>query len=318
VDGSAWKDANDEAELVEGYTKRELVQLGGPIDSKGRLLTLTAQQAHEAGFLRRTFAGGSPHPADEAELLASLAAEGALVRKVDMTWMESSSPWLLDVAGVLAALVVLSLMLFMFQGPGFMTVVGGAALVLTVLIHLTASQLHGFPVFLLLLGALLLAAEAFLIPGFGVAGILGIAGMGGGFLLLAGGATIGDAGGLDGDVVKRFAAEFVLTCLAGFALLLLASRWFPSASFGRRLLLEAPRAAGAVVPPAGAPALGAVGTTLSPLRPSGSAEFEGRVVDVVSEGELVTSGVRVRVVAVEGPTVLVRALAPVPAEEGPT
>lgn len=52
--------------------------------------------------------------------------------------------------------------------------------------------------------------------------------------------------------------------------------------------------------------LGKVGVTLTPLRPSGFAKFGESKEDVVSEGEIIPSGVKVKVIAVEGVRVVVR------------
>lgn len=61
--------------------------------------------------------------------------------------------------------------------------------------------------------------------------------------------------------------------------------------------------------------VGRQGTTLSPLRPAGLAEFDGRRLDVVSDSEFIDQQVAVRVVEVEGRRVLVEALeAPTTAE----
>lgn len=49
------------------------------------------------------------------------------------------------------------------------------------------------------------------------------------------------------------------------------------------------------------------GTARTPLRPSGTADIEGERVDVVTEGNLIEPGTPVRVVAVEGLRVVVRA-----------
>ena len=51
--------------------------------------------------------------------------------------------------------------------------------------------------------------------------------------------------------------------------------------------------------------LGKSGTTSSDLRPSGFAMFDGRRVDVVTEGEMIDKGVSIKVVEVEGNRVVV-------------
>ena len=53
--------------------------------------------------------------------------------------------------------------------------------------------------------------------------------------------------------------------------------------------------------------LGKEGVAQTPLRPSGTAVFGERRVDVVSECDLIERGTRIRVVKVEGSRVVVRA-----------
>jgi len=54
--------------------------------------------------------------------------------------------------------------------------------------------------------------------------------------------------------------------------------------------------------------LNQAGTALTTLRPSGTAMINGKRVDVVTEGSLIESGTAVKVVAVEGLRVVVRAV----------
>lgn len=48
------------------------------------------------------------------------------------------------------------------------------------------------------------------------------------------------------------------------------------------------------------------GVSITPLRPSGTVRVAGRRVDVVTEGDMIESGVRVRVIKVEGAKVVVK------------
>lgn len=54
--------------------------------------------------------------------------------------------------------------------------------------------------------------------------------------------------------------------------------------------------------------LGKEGTTTTVLRPTGMAEFDGVRLNVVSEGEFIQAGMKVRIVRVEGSRVLVRTI----------
>ena len=53
-----------------------------------------------------------------------------------------------------------------------------------------------------------------------------------------------------------------------------------------------------------------VGTTLTPLRPSGVTEFDDRRVDTITEGMMIEKGEAVRVVAIQGSRVVVRKVDP--------
>lgn len=81
--------------------------------------------------------------------------------------------------------------------------------------------------------------------------------------------------------------------------------------WGRRMALKASEDAEAAGSPPDADAdgkglVGRVGKTVTPLRPSGAAEFDGRRVDVVSEGVPLDAGVWVKCIEVKGPRVVVR------------
>ncbi|HVS38746.1 MAG TPA: hypothetical protein VMS17_24530, partial [Gemmataceae bacterium] len=85
---------------------------------------------------------------------------------------------------------------------------------------------------------------------------------------------------------------------------------WPKTPLGRSLLLGKPR------PDATLASLplhqeleklrGRIGKTLAPLRPAGVADFDGRRVDVITEGTMVGGGVWVRCIDVQGGKVLVR------------
>ncbi len=299
-----------EAEAFPGILRKDLTQVGAPVVGADELLTLTATEARDTGFLERRFADDRAFPKDEDELLDNLKTPDAVVDFVTLSFSESASRLLLQLAGILSALVAISLMVLVWQGPGVMTFVGGIALVLVILINLTADQLNGFPIFLLVVGVLLLFAEVFVIPGFGIAGLLGIAAMGTGFLFLAAGATFDDMGGLQ-EISIGFGLQFVTTILVGLVALFVLSRLVPSVGPARRMVLAAPEGpavtATDTAPPAASP--GARGLAASALRPAGTVEIDGRLVDVVTDGSWVPRGAAVVVVSVEGNRVVVRPLA---------
>jgi len=144
---------------------------------------------------------------------------------------------------------------------------------------------------LLVAGVALLLAEVFL-PGM-IAGVLGV-------VCLLGAAVVGFAefGPKVGSLILM--AEL----LAGTVLTILWMRYFPKTPLGRKYILDPSTAAHAPTEPERW--LGHEGVALTDLRPAGSARLAGEKVDVITHGEHLESGTRVKVVRVDGPAIFVR------------
>jgi membrane-bound serine protease (ClpP class) len=140
---------------------------------------------------------------------------------------------------------------------------------------------------LMAVGMVLLFLEVAIIPGFGVAGVFSI------LCLLAGAVTAwlsyGAAWGV-GSIVLSGGLSIGIIALA------------PRTRAGRELVLR-----DAITAQIGARSAleGHVGVALTALRPSGAAEIDGRRVDVVTDGQFIDAGRRVKVVSVEGARVVV-------------
>jgi membrane-bound ClpP family serine protease len=147
---------------------------------------------------------------------------------------------------------------------------------------------------LLLVGVGLLVVEMY-IPGFGVPGILGIVTMGLGFILL----RPTPAQGLLLLVILA-----AVLCLALIICLITASK-------GRLERSKLALRDVAIDPEAAAEndlnyLIGKTGVTRTALRPAGIAEFEGVKLNVVSDGEFIAQGKRIRVLSVAGNRIVVR------------
>ena len=154
-------------------------------------------------------------------------------------------------------------------------------------------------------GVLLLAAEVFVVPGFGVVGISGL-------LLMVTGLFLALVGSLDvlevADVTQPLYT--LVGAFAGFFVLAWAMyRFLPHSSRFRRfsLLGESVATSTGATHTADdlAAFVGRVGVVVSTLRPAGVARFDDENLDVVSNSGLVRSGERVLVTSVEGRRVIV-------------
>lgn len=151
-------------------------------------------------------------------------------------------------------------------------------------------------VLLLGLGALSLALELFVLPGFGFTGILGLALLGSAVILalIGTGASRGDLGGALGVL----GASFAIVIAVSYAWL----RHLPNSQRFAGLFhtQQTDRATGYIAAPHRAELVGAGGIALTDLRPSGTVSIEGERLDVVTEGEFIAAGQRVTVIRADG------------------
>lgn len=142
---------------------------------------------------------------------------------------------------------------------------------------------------LVMAGLLLLVIEVVVIPGFGVIGVLGgLAILGSGYVALT-------------ELGAAYAGLALGAGVLGAGALL----WLlPRTGAGKAMVLET-QTLGSAADPGLAALIGCKGMTLTPLRPSGTADIEGRTVDVISDGQYIEPNTPIRVVHVEGSRVVV-------------
>lgn len=151
-------------------------------------------------------------------------------------------------------------------------------------------------VLLLGLGVVALAVEVFILPGFGVAGILGIVAVATAIVLALLGTRPTSA-----DVMQAFAvlgASFVISAAVIYAWL----RHLPHSGRFSGLFLRSAVAQsdGYISALPRADLVGMDGVAITDLRPAGTAQIGSERVDVVTEGEYLHQGSPVRVIRSEG------------------
>jgi membrane-bound serine protease (ClpP class) len=272
------------------------------LNAKGKLLTLTTEEALTHGF--------ADFRADTIDaVLASLGLTGAEVRRATPTWAETLVRFLTHplVSSLLTTIGILGIILEL-RTPGFG--VPGAVGILSLGLFFWGHwlvRLAGWEEILLVaVGLVLLGVEIFVTPGFGLTGTLGLVALLGGLGLSLVGA------GATWSVVLTALGQVVVSLLLAIAASLVMLRFLPRLPFGRRLILETEldaREGFASAPEADLMWLGKRGTAASTLRPAGIATLEGDRVDVVSDGEFIEAGEPITVVKVDGNRIVVRQLA---------
>jgi membrane-bound serine protease (ClpP class) len=276
------------------------------VSEAGQLLTLSASEAERLGVADAVL--------DSKEDV--FAALGVAEREVVPHRATGAEQVLRFLGSPVVASLLMMMMLgglyFELQTPGIgfagaMSAVGAALFFAP---HYMLGLVQSWEILLFVLGVLLLLAEIFVIPGFGVAGITGLVLT----LFSLGAALIGNVGlsfptdGAITQAILTLAGTLVLTLIFGYSL----ARFLPRSQRVNQLILapDLGSAFGYTAADTDETLLGRTGTAVTTLRPAGTAEIDGRRVDVVSQSTFVAAGEPVEVVSVRGSRVEVR---PVPA-----
>jgi membrane-bound serine protease (ClpP class) len=263
------------------------------LDEPGKLLTLTAEQAQQVGYATVV--------EDFDALLEELDLAGAVVRTTDTNWAESLvrffthplvAPMLLSL-GFLGLLIELKTPAFGLAG---LAGIGSLGLFFGSHYIVGLAGLEEFLLFALGLGLLLL--EVFVIPGFGIAGALGILALGASFVLSlvshwSTAAQIGEAAGV-------ISLAGIVVVLAAWALIRHLPRSGRFEKSGLMLGDATSRETGYLTGDVRSELIGATGVAVTDLRPAGAARFGDERIDVVADSNWISAGTPVRIVRSEG------------------
>lgn len=270
---------------------------------KGDVLTLTDRTAN-------TFKVADGVASNPQEVLAELHLEGAQVDSFSINWAEKIVRFLTDptVSGFLMSIGILGILLEL-KAPGFGLpgILGIACFALffgaKYIVHLAGLE----EVFVLLVGLVLLFLEIFIFPGYFIFGLAGV------LLIL----TSLFLAGISSKLPLDFSFPDIQAHVSGVAIALLTSM------FGLILLymwmMKNPKASPMVLGDEQIKSqgynsqadnlgnlVGQEGLVRTALRPSGKAAFSAGLIDVVSEGEFIEAGAKVKVVEIDGPKIMVR------------
>ncbi len=261
----------------------------------GDSLTLTAKQAQSVGYADVLANYDSDVLAKMGPGLGSAQTVPVELDAWTATSLWVTQPWatilLLTLGLTLILIEVLTL-----HSWGLAGIFGGLMVALIFAAYITVGAANWVGVMLFLAGAALLLVETHFLPGHGYPAMAGLGLIFAGMFLALGGAQAGaiySAGGA------------MLTTLA---LVVAFFLYLPRSGVWKRLGLPMRQTAlgGYVSSADNTGYLGLVGVAVTLLRPSGTAEFDGVRLSVVSEGEFIAQGTPVQIVTVQGSRIVVR------------
>ncbi|PWG81788.1 NfeD family protein [Pararcticibacter amylolyticus] len=274
------------------------------INEKGKVLTLTSREAVKAGFCEAEVS-------DLNEVLNAERIDSSLVVTHHVSFIDRIIAFLINpaVSGILILLIIGGIY-FEMQSPGIgfaLLVAVVAALLFFAPLYLEGLAAH-WEIGLFLVGVILLLLEIFVIPGFGVAGIMGIICIIGGLVLslvlndwfdftVTGSEQISSAAML---VMGSMVLAIVVCVFVGKSLL-------KTPVFQRLVLQDEQRSQmGYVSGRQRDEMLNKTGYAKTDMRPSGKIEIEGKWYDAVSLDGYIDKGTEVVVEKQENYNVFVR------------
>ena len=258
------------------------------IIEKDKLLTLTAAEALE--YQMADYSAVSL-----ADLASARNINLAEIRTVEKSNLEKimgiiSSPYVSS----LVLIIAFSALIFEALTPGF--ALGGTVGVISLLIffasHIFTGAIGTGIVVLFIIGVILILAEVFLIPGFGIAGIGGITAILISLFFIFPNTSI---------AVNVLLAVILFTLVIAVFML----KKFGSSRFWKRISLESD-SKNYYSSTSKKEYLNQEAETLSKLRPAGTIEINGKRIDAVSQGAFIEKGKKVKVISVAGSRVVVK------------
>lgn len=287
-------------DIAEGMVDERVV-IEGLTDST-HLITLTSEEAYKYKIADSLIT-------DYRNVLTAFNLKNAEIVQVSSNWAEEVVRFLNNpiISSILIMIGFFGLMAEI-KTPGW-GLPGTAGLIALILffgssyILQLASMLE---ILLFVLGLVLLLAEIFIIPGFGVTGVSGIA------LILVSIflALLGSDPFLDMKTVSMAIIQLSVSLVAALTGLFLLAKFLPkSTAFSRLVLAETQTAdKGFVSFPSDTNLIGKTGIAYTTLRPGGTALIDDRKVDVVADSEYIEKDKKIKVIRVEGIKVVVTAV----------
>ena len=284
------------ADIAEAMVDEELEIEG--ITEQGMLVTLTFKEALDLGI-----SDGTVETVED--VLSLIGHEGAKYTEYRLNWAEYIVRALTHpiVSSLLMSIGFLGLV-FEIKTPGWG--IGGTIALIALALFFGSHyiiRLAGFGELLIFaIGIILLALEVFVIPGFGIAGISGIALIFTSLYL----SLIGSLPSTDDFISASYTVglSLIIPIIAGYLII----RTFSQPSFFQKLTLAEVESSqeGFTSVKTLSDMVGEKGVALNNLRPVGKAEINGRRLDVVTEGGYIEKDATVIVTEVDGSRIVVR------------
>jgi membrane-bound serine protease (ClpP class) len=282
---------------LEGMTEEEQEKIIAKkvVVAEDELLTMDDAEARTLGFSMMT-APSIPGMLDRLDI------KDYQITRIEPNWSEALGRFLTSIAPILM-MIGMAALYAEYKAPGFGLpgLVGIICLGLVFGNQYIVGLADYTELILILLGLVLLGFEVFVIPGFGIAGVAGFICIGLGMILSFQDFVLPDP---NLPYLTKVLGSFIVAF--GVALVFL-SYFFPRlGKFVKGPYLDATLTdSHANSHEAEKVKVGELGTAATFLRPAGKARFGERDIDVVTEGDFIEKGAKVKILDIKGNRVVV-------------
>jgi membrane-bound serine protease (ClpP class) len=288
--------------IAEGMVDESLEVEG--IKSAGKVLTFTTSEAIKNGYCEGQVASIE-------EILTKNNIKDYRLVRYELSFTERIISFVLNpfISGILI-LLILGGLYYELQAPGigFPLVTAIVAAVLYLVPYYLNGLAANWEIITLVLGVLLLAAEVFVLPGFGVAGISGLVLVFGSLVLIMLDNDWFDFTYVATDKLWRSLVAVSLGMAGSLVLFVVTGAKVLNSKRFKRITLQhtLEREDGYTSSYITEALIGKTGTAYTVLRPSGKVMIDGTLYDAATRGEYVDSGTPVTVISQEGTSIRVR------------
>lgn len=293
-------------DIAEGMVDERVVVPG--LDDSTKVITLTTEEAVEWGYCEGVV--NSIDEILEKNGITSYTTEHVTKSSLDKLVAFFANPALRSVL----IMIMIGGIYFELQSPGIGFPLGAA--IIAAVAYFAPLYLDGlaanWEIILFLVGFLLLAAEIFIIPGFGIAGVSGIIIIFGSLVLSMIGNVNFDFTGADPQQINR-ALGSVFFAMVGLSIMLyfFGTALFRSRIFGKLIhtdTLNQSRVHYQQESNSAAELIGSKGTAHTALRPMGKVEIDNVNYEAKTFGEFIDKNTKIEVISIENEYLVVRTI----------
>ncbi len=275
------------------------------IATEGKILTLSTSEAIEYGFCEAEVSSID-------EIMMRSGVDDYELEQFELGATEKIISLFLNpfVSGILI-LIIIGGIYFELQTPG----VGFPILasIIAIILYFVPNYLNGlaenWEILMFGIGIVLIALEVFVIPGFGVAGILGLICTIGSLVLVMLNNDMFDFSFVGGDEIFISVATVLAGLMGAIIVMFFGGARILNSRFFKRVALQEVQDAEAGFTSTfykEQSMIGLKGKTYTRLRPSGKIEIEGTIYDAYTRGNFIEEGIDVEVISDEGTSLKVK------------